>query len=275
VRYGELIADALLKGSQAGIKPLDAELLLCDAFAISRGRYWTIRPDEITDKQGQKRFSRNLRRLLRGEPLYYILKKREFFSRSFCVDRRVLVPRPETETLVEQALARIRPKDTILDIGAGSGCVSITLALEADVRVTALEIDRRARRLLQCNLDRFRVETRVRVCGGNLFPRHGGPWRMIVANPPYLSSQEYHALPKHIRGFEPRRALVGGHEGTEILHRIIHGSHSRIHPGGWLLLETGYNQARGIAQEMKARGFHDIQIIPDLAGIERVVMGRH
>ncbi|MBN1196861.1 MAG: peptide chain release factor N(5)-glutamine methyltransferase [Candidatus Aminicenantes bacterium] len=274
MRYGELISDALQKGCQAGIEPLEIELLLCDAFTISRSRYWTIRQDEVTNKRSMKRFIRKLKRLMRGEPLDYILKKREFFSRVFVVDRRVLVPRPETEILVEQTLARIRPKDTVLDIGAGSGCVSVTLALEANVQVTALEIDRRARRLLQTNIGRFGVEKRVTACGGDLFPRKGGPWQIIVANPPYLSDAEYRALPARIRRFEPRRALVGGPKGSEILLRIVSGSHSRIRPGGWLVLETGADQAREIATAMKTRGFDPVQIEVDLAGIERVVAGR-
>lgn len=274
MRYGELITDAVLKGCRAGIEPLEIELLLCDAFRISRSRYWTIRRNEIVDKRSMKRFARNLKRLVQGEPLDYILKKREFFSRVFVVDRRVLVPRPETEILVEQTLARIRPGDTVLEIGAGSGCVSVTLALEANVQVTALEIDRSARRLLQTNIDRFGVEKRVTACGGDLFPRKGGPWRIIVANPPYLSVAEYRVLPERIRGFEPRRALVGGPEGSEILLRIVSESHSRIGPGGWLLLETGASQARKIAAAMKMRGYDPVQIASDLAGIERVVVGR-
>ncbi len=274
MRYRELILNALEEGRLAGIDPLDVELLVCHAFAISRSRFRTIGPEEVQDKTSLRRFRRQLRRLLRKEPLDYIRNEREFFSRSFRVDRSVLIPRPETEILVEQALARIRPRDSLLDIGAGSGCVSITLALEASVKVTAVEISRRARRLMNHNINRYRIGQLVEVSAADLFPRQAGPWHLIVSNPPYLSRQEWHRLPPHIRLHEPRRALVAGKNGTEILLRIVKDSFPRLRPGGWLLLETGAGQAGQIAAAMKSRGFCDLEIAMDLAGIERVVMGR-
>jgi len=274
VRYRELISNALRIGRSKGIDPLELELLLCWSFSITRSQYWADRDAFITNPVGKLRFKHGLRRMLRAEPLDHILKEKEFYSRRFFVNRHVLVPRPETEILVETALQRISDCGPVLEIGSGSGCVAITLALEAGIEVTALEIDRRALKVLKRNIRRFKVRELVYACRGNLFPRWGGEWQMIVANPPYLSCGEWRALPPRIRMHEPRGALVAGEAGTEILHRIVTASPAHIRKGGWLVLETGHDQAGGIAESMRAAGFRGIVVTSDLSGIERVVSGQ-
>lgn len=273
MRYLDLIYASLENGDTSPA-PLEIELMVCSAFAISRGRYWTIRNEIITDPTGLRRFRRLLDRRLRGEPLAHILGVREFYSRDFLVNRHCLIPRPETEILVEQALARGRPQDRVLEIGAGSGCVAITLALEQGLHVTALEISRRARRVLKRNILRHGVGGRVSVRAGSLFPPPGPRFDLILSNPPYLSRTEWEELPVEIRGYEPAKALVAGATGMELLAEIVHRASAYMATGGWLLLETGWKQARDVARAMADHGFSSISVHPDLAGIERVVAGQ-
>jgi len=274
VLYRELVSDALKKGRPLDISPLEVELLVCRAFHLTRARLWARRGERVSGIRRTQRFKRDLRRLLRNEPIDHILGKREFFSREFSVDRRVLVPRPDTEILVAAALERLRPGDHALEIGAGSGCIAITLALEAGLSVTALEIDPRAIRILRRNVRRHGVSERIDVIRGDLFPPRGGPWQAVISNPPYLSEAEWRELPEKIRRFEPKTALVAGENGLEFLERLVNESPPRLTPDGWLLLETGFSQAPAVAAIMEKAGYRSIQIIRDLAGIARVVAGR-
>ena len=204
----------------------------------------------------------------------HILGVREFYSREFHVNRHTLIPRPDTELLVEQALKRSESEDHVLEIGAGSGCVAITLALEKSLHVTALEISRRALRVLRRNIRKHNVVDRVIPCAASLFPSSGPRFHLIVSNPPYLDTKEWESLPSEIREHEPRGALVAGPTGMEILLEIIQRAPDFLIPGGGLLLETGWKQAREVARIMADHGYSSVSVHPDLGGIERVVVGR-
>ncbi len=272
MHYSDLFASAL-KELKKGELPTAVEVLIENSFGISRSQFWVRKNQPIRDGNGLRRFRRRLRRLLAGEPLAYILKEREFFGENFKVTRAVLIPRPETELLVEKALEILALEPVhVLDIGAGSGNISIMLALRAQVQVTALEKSRPALRILRQNIGHFRLEKRVQPLAGDLFPVRPASFQMIVANPPYLSCKEWRESPASIRNFEPREALVAGPTGTEVLAEIVAGVPCWLEPGGHLLLEIGLGQRHSVRGFLKAAGLREVECIRDYAGIERVIV---
>ncbi|TFG80283.1 MAG: peptide chain release factor N(5)-glutamine methyltransferase [Chrysiogenales bacterium] len=269
--YSELFA-AHLKQLKTGELSNAVEILIEKAFAISRTQFWIKKNQSVRDGGGLRKFRRYFRRLLADEPLAYILKEKEFFGEKFMVSPAVLIPRPETELLVEKALAIIGKKPArILDIGAGSGCISIVLALKSRVSVTALEISPPALRVLKKNIARFGLQKRVKARKADLFPKKPELFQMIVANPPYLSKKDWDILPPGIRDFEPRGALVAGPAGTEALEKIIAGAPGYLQSGGYLLLEIGQGQLRAVRVFLKRAGLHETNCICDYGGIARVI----
>jgi len=273
VLYSDLFAAALHRCKKNEMSAA-IEALIERSFAISRTRFWIEKNQPLSDANGVRRFRRHLRRLLAGEPLAYILKEKEFYGRTFAVSRAVLVPRPESELLVEKALEFLgaKPAVRVLDIGAGSGCLAISLALESQATVTALEKSRPALRVLKANVARFGLKKRVLPLQGDLFPRRAALFQMIVSNPPYLSRRDWQTAPTGIRRFEPKAALVAGASGTELLARIVARAPRWLAPGGHLLLEIGQGQRRAVRGFLKAAGMHEVECCRDYAGIERVII---
>lgn len=274
MRYSDLFAAAL---RQCGKNEMSTaiEVLIEDTFAISRSRFWIEKNQVIRDANGLRRFRRRLRRLLAGEPLAYILGEKEFFGHAFAVSPAVLVPRPETELLVEKALELLAAKPArVLDIGSGSGCIAIALALGSPATVLALEKSRPALRVLKKNIARFGLQERVRPQAGDLFPPAAGIFQMIVSNPPYLSQRDWRAAPAGIRGYEPKAALVAGPAGTESLARIVAQSRRWLAPGGRLLLEIGRGQHRAVSGFLRSAGLREIECVRDYAGIARVIIAQ-
>jgi release factor glutamine methyltransferase len=274
VRYSELFAAALkrLSGNELSTA---VQVLIEDSFALSRPQFWMQKNQLVGDANGLRKFRRRFSRLLAGEPLAYILKEKEFYGEKFLVTPAVLVPRPETELLVEKALALLaRRPARVLDIGAGSGNISIVLALRSRATVTALEKSRSALRILKKNIARFALQQRVRPQAGDLFPGKRGLYQLIVANPPYLSSREWQRSPAGIKRFEPRIALVSGPAGTEILARIAAGVKPWLAPGGYLLLEIGQGQHRPVRRFLDNAGLREVECVRDYAGIERVIVAQ-
>ncbi|MDD8013580.1 MAG: peptide chain release factor N(5)-glutamine methyltransferase [Acidobacteriota bacterium] len=272
--YSELFASALKKLDRNEMATA-VEVLIESSFAINRSQFWMGRNQTIRDANGLRRFRRAFARLLAGEPLAYILGKKEFYGETFAVSPAVLIPRPETELLVEKALELLGQRPArILDIGSGSGCIAITLARLTRSHVVALEKSRPALRVLKRNIERFGVQSRVRPLAGDLYPGRAAAFRMIVANPPYLSRQDWLEAPREIRLHEPKTALVSGRAGTEILARIIAGAPRFLEPGSHLLLEIGQGQRRALCGFLKAAGLRELECVRDYAGIERVVVAQ-
>ncbi len=246
-------------------------LLICTVFGISQESFWAGKNDCPPDPASLLRWQNLLERLARGEPLAYLTGTREFFSLPFTVDRRVLIPRPESELLVEKALAACRPGDLVLDIGSGSGCLALALAANAPVRVLALEKDPRAREVLKHNIRSLGLEKRVSTVAGDLFPRRRTAFNLILANPPYLSEKEWAACEPGVRDFEPRQALVAGPGGLEIIAAIISRAGAFLAAGGRLLLEFGSGQQAAVASLLADQGFNDVSFSKDLQGITRMV----
>ena len=220
---------------------------------------------------------------VKGIPLSYIVKEREFFGRTFFVNEDTLIPRPETEILVEVALKIIdkyyQAKDIspeILDVGTGSGCIAVSLTSERpDCRMTALEISKKALRIARKNINFHGLQKKVRLLRSDLFSALEGQknkkWDIIVANPPYIAEGEMMSLPKEVQK-EPRIALNGGSGGTEIIDRILCQAPAFLKEEGWLMIEIGTGQAEILRKQfLGEREFKNISFIKDFTGIDRVL----
>jgi release factor glutamine methyltransferase len=213
------------------------------------------------------------------EPVAYLLGAREFYGRSFKVDARVLVPRPDTETLVDVALARTERVSLAmraLDLCTGSGCVAITLARQRPTsRVHATDLSADALAVARENAQRLGAYN-VSFAQGDLFAavaRPPAPFDVITANPPYIPAAEIATLMPDVRDFEPKMALDGGADGLDFVRRIVDDAPAQLVPGGVLAMEIGAGEAPDAARLLEARGFKRVTITRDLARIERVVDG--
>ncbi|MBE0621023.1 MAG: peptide chain release factor N(5)-glutamine methyltransferase [Burkholderiales bacterium] len=243
---------------------------------LEKPRAWLIaHADEAAGAAAAEAFASMVERRRRGEPIAYILGEREFYGREFQVAPSVLIPRPETELLVELALARIPVNESVrvLDLGTGSGAIAVTLAKERpQARLTAVDVDYAALSVARANAKRHRVNVRF-FCGDWFGALSGESFDLIVANPPYVASADPHLAAGDVR-FEPQRALVGGADGLECIRVIVAQARAHLNPGAWLLFEHGYDQAAACRALLEAQAYGDIQTWPDLAGIARVSGGR-
>ena len=265
-------ASALLAAAGIDSARLDAEVLLAYACAVSRAQLLSgaIR----IDRDAAEKFHRMIARRASREPLAYILGRKEFFSLDLEVTPAVLIPRPETETLVEAALKFLatRPHPRILDIGTGSGAIAIVLATNsADARIIATDISKEALEVAHRNANRHRCEDRIDFVAADLFPEADTRFDLIVSNPPYVAEADLDALQPEIRLHEPRVALVCGKDGLDMFRRIAAGCRSRLNPDGAVMVEIGAGQAFSVEALFRRAGFSNIDAVRDLAGIERVV----
>jgi len=258
---------------------LDAEVLL--AFSLGTGRHHLYRKQqEILSASEITRFQAMVERRRAGEPVAYITGRKEFWSLEFEVDGNVLIPRPDTEVLVEETLriAEVlgRPDPAILEIGTGSGIISIALATElAGARLAAVDASADALAVARRNAERHGVASRIRFLHGNIFAPLSEKFDIVVSNPPYISEEEYACLSEGIRRFEPPEALISGPEGTEFHQRIVAGGAAFLRPGGWIVMEIGATQKDALEKLLKQEGEYDsIGFRPDYAGIPRVVSAR-
>lgn len=255
---------------------LDAEILLAHARGCPRIQLYTNYDEPLTE--GQRAVMRDLvQRRAAAEPVAYLVGHREFFGLDFRVSRDVLIPRPDTETLVVAGLEFLatRPQPRVLDVGTGSGCIAISLAVNApnailvatDQSAAALEIARE-------NAARHGVDDRIRFVEGDLYAplSVSEPFDLIVSNPPYIASAEIDTLAPDVRLHEPRAALDGGPDGLAIIRRLLADARAFLSPAGGLLIEISSEQAESVTQLLAASGaFEDIRVIHDLSRQPRVV----
>ena len=258
---------------------LDAEVLLAHCLGSDRLHLYT-NADTRLPETDIERFLRFASRRRQGEPVAYIIGRKEFWSAVFEVDRRVLIPRPETEILVEECLKVLDAADSgdprILDLGTGSGAIGVTLAAERkNARVVATDISPEALAVARQNARRCKVETRMAFLAGNLFAPLSGKFDMIASNPPYISEAEYQDLPADVKRYEPSLALRAGPDGMDFHRAIIMQSHGYLKSGGWLMLEIGSGQKERIEALLHQAGiFDEIRFRRDYAGWNRVAAGR-
>jgi len=254
---------------------LDAEVLLLHVCGLTRTALVTRAHETLNDAQ-VRRLNELLARRARGEPLAYLTGGREFWSLPLQVTPDVLIPRPETELLVEQALAHIpaHAARMIVDLGTGSGAVALAIAGERpDCRVIATDQSERALAVARANASQLNIVNVEFRLGEWFTPLAGLRFDVIVSNPPYVAEADPHLAEGDLR-FEPRGALTSGPDGLDAIRIIAAAAPAHLHPGGWLLVEHGYDQAAAIRKLFGDAGFSQVRHYRDLAGHERITTGQ-
>src|SRR5690349_5040472 len=261
--------EILEKGS-IGVPRLTAEVLLCHAMHCDRAYLYAHGEDQLTQR-AWIHYGRYLDERLKGKPTQYITRRQEFYGREFYVNRDVLIPRPETEHLVEGAIAYIKahPDSRVLDVGTGSGAVAISVALESGKVVFASDISLPALAVAERN--RRTHNACVTFFAGNLLDAiKPSSIDLLLSNPPYVPGEDAANMQTEVRDWEPHLALFAGQSGIEIYHGLIAGAVSAVKPGGRLMMELGYRSLDGV-REILAPQWTDIEVISDLAGLPRVI----
>ena len=277
---------AFLKSAGIETPSLDASLLFAHALNVSREALATKGTEELSE-EALAALRAFLDRRVNGECAAYITGKKEFFALEFLVNSHVLVPRPDTETLVEAAIAIINGQKAgftmaantihVLDLCTGSGAVAVSLKHEMpQLEVYAADISAEALQIAKTNAQRLLSGAQIHFYHGDLYdalPPSASPFDIIVGNPPYVPADEIKTLSAEVQN-EPRLALDGGKDGLEIIMRIIDGAHGNLRRGGTLLLEAAPYQMEKIAGLLENRGFRDIKLYKDMSGQKRVIGGR-
>ena len=270
------IHTALLQGTQllenGGIMAprLTAEVLLGHAMRVGR-EYFYAHPEQELREVEWLHYGRYLHERLSGKPTQYITRRQEFFGREFRVTPDVLIPRPETEHVVETALALARGARRLVDIGTGSGALAVTLRLELGIETWATDISQAAAEVAAGNAQRLDAGVHFVVCDvmEAIAP---ASMDLVVSNPPYVPLTQREGLQREVRDFEPHVALFAGETGFEIYDRIVADACRVLRPGGWLVLELGFTSlehVQGLLAEWASP-----RVVPDLAGIPRVIAAR-
>jgi release factor glutamine methyltransferase len=266
-------AAALEAAGVAGARR-EAEALL--ARLLGRERAWLYaHPEDGLTAEDAARWREWIARRAAGEPPQYIAGTAEFCGRAFAVTPAVLIPRPETELLVEAVLEREPAADAarIVDVGTGSGCIAITLAL-ARPRARLIGVDRSAAALAVARENAERLGARVEWVESDLLAAVAGPFDVIVSNPPYVAEGELAGLAREVREHEPRAALIAGPRGDEVYRRLIPQAAERLRAGGWLALELGYQPAASVRALLAGGDWHEVEVRRDAQGWERVGLAR-
>ena len=268
---------ALLQGTEiftkagVAVPRLTAEVLLCHAMRCERPYLYAHGDDELTEL-AWIHYGRYLNERLKGKPTQYITHRQEFYGRDFYVDSQVLIPRPETELLVEAALGHLKQCDasaTVLDVGTGSGAIAISISVESGRDVLGSDISLPALTIAERN--RQTHNARVRFFSADLLegvaPRSID---LLVSNPPYVSRAEQSAMQREVQDWEPHLALFAEDDGFEIYRRLIAGAATALRPQGRVLLELGHQSLHRV-RDMLAASWSEVSVIADLAGVPRVI----
>ena len=261
----------LLEEAAIAVPRLTAEVLLAHALGRDRIYLFAHSEHELSELE-RLHYGRYLHERLQGKPTQYIIGRQEFYGREFRVTPDVLIPRPETEHVVETALQLARGARRILDVGCGSGILAATLCLETGAAAWASDISLPALRVAAQNAARLHAPVRFVACDlASAFA--AASMDLIVSNPPYVPLSEQAGLQREVRDWEPRAALFAGPTGFEIYERLAADAPRVLAPGGWLIMELGYHSRDQVAAIL-SDGWRDVRWIPDLAGIPRVVAAR-
>ncbi|MEP4035906.1 peptide chain release factor N(5)-glutamine methyltransferase [Pseudophaeobacter sp.] len=266
-------AAARLRAAGVDDPARDARILLAHAARIEASRVTLIAPEDLEPEVAERYDQLIALRAVRV-PVSHLLGEREFYGRRFKVSKDVLDPRPETETLIEVALAE--PFERVLDLGLGSGCILVTLLAEVP-QATGLGVDLSEAACLQASANAVlhRVESRIDVQQSDWFSNVTGSFDLIVSNPPYIALEEMADLSPEVRQHEPDLALTDGGDGLTAYRALAAGVMNHLGPGGRLCLEIGPTQGLAVAAMLQAAGLRDIAILPDLDGRDRVVFARN
>jgi release factor glutamine methyltransferase len=276
----QLLEEAAQRLDAGGVSTprLDSQVLLAHCIGRDRQFLYAHPEYDLANTEGE-RFRAMVARRMSGEPVAYITGEKEFWSLTFEVNPNVLIPRPDTEILVEEVLRRCReegkPCVRLLEIGTGSGAISVAIASELEqAAITATDSCPEALAIAEKNALNNQVAERISFIWGDLFGPAEGIYDIVVSNPPYISEREFDLLPPEVREHEPRRALVAGADGTEFHRRIVRDANRFLEKGGWLAMELGVGQRGALEKMLHENEYYDIVFHRDYAGIERVVLAR-
>ncbi|WGW02485.1 peptide chain release factor N(5)-glutamine methyltransferase [Tropicibacter oceani] len=277
MRGAELVARGTATLVQADVPDAgrDARRLLAHVLKVPPGRLTLFLPEEV-DPELEVIFNVMVQRRAERVPVSHLTGRRQFYGRDFLVTPEVLDPRPETETLIEAALAE--PFASVLDLGTGSGCILLTLLAERDGSVgVGVDISEAALNVAFWNRNALKLEGRADLCLGSWFAPldRDDQFDLIVSNPPYIALNEMPFLSPEVRDHEPRLALTDEGDGLQAYHAITAGALRHLAPGGRLLVEIGPTQGADVAALMAAAGLRKIAVIADMDGRDRVVLGTH
>lgn len=284
------VGECVAQGSaqlEAGPHPdrarLDAETLLLHVTGKDRAWLLTHREDDFGGCTAA-RFASLVQRRLTGEPIQYITGEAEFYGLPFRVTPDVLIPRPETEHLVEAALALAKryERARIVDVGTGSGAIAVALAHHLpEARITAIDLSATALDVARENARRNGVESHIQFLEGDLLAPilksegTGSTFDIIVSNPPYVPGADRYSLSVEVRDYEPALALFAGEDGLDVYRRLIPAAYAGLAAGGYIALEIGFGQSQQVGGILAAGGFGTIAFTPDLQGIPRVASAQH
>ena len=261
----------VLEDAVIPVPRLTAEVLLVHALQRDRAYLYAHSDEELTER-AWIHYGRYLHERIKGKPTQYITGRQEFYGREFSVTPDVLIPRPETEHLVDASLERIRSGDLVLDVGTGSGAIAVTLAIQTGARVFASDISLPALRIAASNARRLSAQVGFLACdlAACLKDRSVD---VLVSNPPYVPRVDEPGLQREVRDWEPHVALFGGPTGLEMYERLIGEARRVLRPDGWLLVELGYNSLEAV-RAMLGPGWTGQDVSSDLAGLPRVLTAR-
>ncbi|HSW50094.1 MAG TPA: peptide chain release factor N(5)-glutamine methyltransferase [Bryobacteraceae bacterium] len=271
------VQTALQQGSRlledAGVAEprLTAEVLLCHALGRERA-YLYSHPEADLEDAARIHYGRSLRERLQGKPTQYITRRQEFYGREFTVSPDVLIPRPETEHVVEAALALRGSVHRVVDVGCGSGAIAVTLRLEMGCQVWGTDVSAAALKVAAANAARLNAPVRFVAC--DLASAFGArTMDLVVSNPPYVALTDGPGLQREVREWEPHVALFAGETGLEIYARVVAEAERVLRPGGALIVELGF-KTHDRVRAMLGASWQDVRMAPDLAGIPRVLVAR-
>lgn len=273
-----LEAKKSLKQSGAVSYALDAELLLMKVLNFTKTELFTKDTIFLTKKE-QEKYEFLIEERKKGVPVQYLLGECEFMGLPFYVNESVLIPRPDTEILVETVLEYYQKKSfqNILDIGTGTGCIAVSIAHYTNMQVYAVDISENALKMAQQNAKINHVN--IEFIESNLFLSFPETFHhtfdVIVSNPPYICTEEIENLMTEVKDFEPRLALDGGKDGLFFYREIMEQSQKFLKKNGYLFFEIGWEQAEQVKEMMKLNGFENIEVRKDLAGLDRVILGKY
>lgn len=266
-----------LEAADVGSPRLNAEVLLMFVLGVNRAHLYAHPERELTAEE-ETRYDEVLAQRATGMPAQYITGHQEFWGLDFVVSSAVLIPRPETEHLVETVLelARDLPRPKIVDVGTGSGAIALALAHELKgADVYAVDLSAEALEIAKANAVRLQLDGRVRLAQSNVLSSlNERDFDFVVSNPPYVGFDEADKVQKSVREFEPRVAVFAGERGLDIIVPLIEQAHAALKQGGWLAMEIGYSMRDAVVDLLDPTLWGDIRVVPDLQGIPRVIAAR-